>query len=276
MSRASNLVKWALTLGREPQNFLGAPWIQTFLRSVPASKKRLWALRILSLSPHYFINQENIGLSETKDSEFLENISGAITRSREDIVDRLFKSELDASFTVMDYGCGPGYLAKAVAPFVTKVYGVDISGGALACARIINGADNIEYLNAIGELDKIPDGKIDAIDSFAVVQHLTDEVFEQVLAVCQKKLKPGGRLILHIQLPDKVWKAQGDWQNDTSIKGRLKYRYGLHCFGRSEQQYFDFVRRHGFNDIQIEPIADRFPGQEIELASQRLLTARKT
>ncbi len=275
MSRPSNLVKWALTLRREPQNFLGARWVETFLRRVPRSKKGVWALRILSLSPHYFIDQENMGLAETTDHEFLENISETIAQSREEIVDKLLRSKLDPSFLVIDYGCGPGYLAKAVAPFVTRVYGVDISSGALACARIINGADNIHYINGKSELSEILDGTIDAVYSFAVVQHLTDEVLEKVLATCQRKLKSGGRLILHIQLCDEVWKSQSEWQNDTSIKGRIKYRYGLHCFGRSENEYASFVQRHGFTDVHIEPIAHRFAGQEIGLASQRMLFASK-
>jgi SAM-dependent methyltransferase len=276
MSRARDLVKWALTLGREPQNFLGARWIEVFLNSIPRSKKRRWALRILSLSPHYFIDQEKLGLSNLKDIKFLENRSGIIARSREEIVDKLLLSKLDPSFAVLDHGCGPGYLAKAVAPHVAKVYAVDISAGALACARIINEADNIEYRSANADLADIRDAAVDVVFSFAVVQHLTNEVLNRVLNACRRKLRPGGLLIMHIQLPDGVWKGQREWENDTSLKGRVKFRYGLHCFARSEMEYIDIVKKHGFDEITIEQIADRFPGQESELASQRLLTARRT
>ena len=124
MKRLLNLIKWAATMGRGPQTFLGARWIHSVLKVVPKSRKRLWALRILSLSPHYFINQNEIGVRETVGSAFLEKMSGILTESRQSVFDRLLKPHLEPSFDVIDYGCGPGYLALAAGQYVRKVYGI--------------------------------------------------------------------------------------------------------------------------------------------------------
>jgi cyclopropane fatty-acyl-phospholipid synthase-like methyltransferase len=108
-----------------------------------------------------------------------------------------------------------------------------------------------------------------------MIQHVTNEIFDRVLANCGHKLKPGGRLVLHIQLIDHVWKTEDQWKADTSLQGRIKYKYGLHCFGRTEQAHIDAVERHGFTDIKVQSIADFVAEEFDDICSQSLLTARK-
>jgi cyclopropane fatty-acyl-phospholipid synthase-like methyltransferase len=203
-------------------------------------------------------------------------MSGILTESRQSVFDRLLKRHLEPSFAVIDYGCGPGYLAFAAGQYVRKVYGIDVSAGALECAGIVNHRENIQYLMADEKgLDSIPDEEIDAVYSFAVVQHMTDEAFDQMLSVCQKKLRPGGRLLLHIQLPNETWQTQADWEKNKSLEGQVKFKYGLHCFGRTEAEYTNFVERQGFDKTTFLPIADLFPESQDDLTSQRLLIAFK-
>ncbi|HEY0658392.1 MAG TPA: class I SAM-dependent methyltransferase, partial [Pyrinomonadaceae bacterium] len=255
MGKILNVAKWGITLGKEPQNFLSAKWIQAFLKRVPESNKHIWALRILSLSPHYFLEPDNPEYRGMSNNEYLQACFNLLTKSREDIYQKILKSYLKENFEVLDYGCGPGFLAKATAPHVKKIYAVDISIGAIACAKIINSAQNIEYIvSDEAGINSIPDKSVDAVYSFAVVQHLTDAVFEKILENCRLKLKPDGQLILHIQLKDSVWRTEEDWKNGKSIKSKIKYQYGLHCFGRSEQEYSDIVARHQFGDIEIKKI----------------------
>ena len=276
MSRISNVIKWAATLGKEPQTFLGAQWIPAFLKRVPESKKRIWALRIVSMSPHYFLDPENPAYRGKNNREYLEAAFLSLSASRVDVYEKILKTYLDETFVVLDYGCGPGFLAKATAPYVKKIFAIDISTGAIACAEILNSAENIEYLIATETgLEKIADGSLDAVYSFAVVQHLTDEVLNLVLKNCSQKLKPGGRLILHIQLTDDVWQTEEQWKNDRSVKGKLKYLYGLHCFGRTEKVYAEIVSRHEFSEIKIENIEDFIQETSDEIHSQRLLIAYK-
>jgi hypothetical protein len=66
-----------------------------------------------------------------------------------------------------------------------------------------------------------------------------------------------------------------DWKNDGSIVGKLKYNYGLHCFGRTADEYIESVRRHGFDDIRIQKLEGFDAKYDEELQSQRLLIARK-
>jgi len=274
MNKLLNVLKWSVTLGREPQSFLGAGWIPAFLKRVPGPKKRLWALRILSLSPHYFFDGENTDYKGMRTSEYLEAVFRINADSRVEIYEKLLRSELEKDFVVIDYGCGPGFLAKATAPHVRKIYALDISAGALECARILNSEPNIEYILADESgLDSIPDILADAVYSFAVVQHLGHEALEEMLAVCRRKLRPGGKLLLHIQLSDEIWSTEEDWKSDRTLKGKIKNRYGLHCFGRSEEEYRELISNAGFDNIELRPLADFFPKRQRELASQRWLIA---
>lgn len=80
---------------------------------------------------------------------------------------------------------------------------------------------------------------------------------------------------MHIQLTDGVWQTEERWKNDKSVKGKLKYRCGLHCFGRSEKECVEIVTRHEFSEIKIENIEDFIQEKSDELHSQRLLIAYK-
>lgn len=123
---------------------------------------------------------------------------------------------------------------------------------------------------------KIPDEGLDLIYSFAMVQHLTDDVFDMVMENCRRKLKPGGRLVMHIQLVNDIWKPQSQWTEDRSLKGKLKYRYGLHCFGRTEEQHTNVVLGHGFQDITIVDVASLVTEDFDDICSQHLLTATRS
>ncbi len=276
MRKVLSIAKWSVTLGRDPQNFLGARWVTALLDRVPEEGKRKWALRLLALSPHYFIDGDNPEFRSMGNDEYLERSFSIISRTRDEIYENVLKPYLKADDEVLDYGCGPGFVAKAVAPFVKKVTAIDISSGAIACARVVNAAENIDYMVADeAGLASIPDGSLDAVYSYAVIQHLTDEVFKIVLDVCQRKLKTEGKLLLHVQLPDATWKTEEDWRNDATLQGKVKFKYGLHCFGRTEDQYREFLKMYGFTNLAFEEIERLFGRESEELRSQRLLTAVK-
>lgn len=276
MRRIIDIAKWGVTLGREPQNFLGAKWVKKVLDRAPESKKRIWALRLLSLSPHYFIHPDAPEYKGMRNDEYLERVFQVCLDSRVKIYDQILKGRFRPDDIVIDYGCGPGFLARTVAPHVKKIYACDISAGALACARVLNSKPNLEYVLADKEgLNRIEDESVDAVFSFAMVQHLSDEVFEIVLENCRRKLKPGGRLILHIQMVDATWRTEDDWRNDGSVQGRLKFRYGLHCFGRTEESHRQLVAKLGFENMEVENLADMVAENFDDVCSQSLLTATR-
>lgn len=276
MPKILNIAKWISTLGSSPQTFLGAGWVTRVLNLSRESKKRIWALRLLSLSPHYFIHPENPEYKGLSNKEYLEAAFEVGVRSRQQIYDHILKNYLHTDDIVLDYGCGPGFLAKILARNVTQVYACDISAGALACAEVLNSSPNLKYLLADEEgMTNLPNESLNAVVSFAMAQHLSDRVLDLVLTQCWRKLKPGGKLLLHIQLLDDMWKSEEEWKSDVSIRGKLKLRYGLHCFGRTADAYHDKVAHHGFKNIEITKIADLVANKFDDIWSQHFLTSLK-
>ena len=261
----------ALTLGREEQSFLDSTWIMALLRSTPSRSRRRVALSILSLSPHYFYRQaddEKLSHADFTEREFERNRA-----SREKIGQLILEPHLDPHQTVLDYGCGPGFLVRYVADRAETVYGVDISRGALECARVLNGAPNASFLHTSG-IAEIGAATIDLVYSIAVAQHLTDSVLARVLETLRRKLKPAGSLFLHIVLDAEGWRTEDEWKHDVSIAGRLKLKYGLNCFTRSEMRVREMLETAGFGSIVVRSMRDMCPEPFYDVCNQHLVCAR--
>ena len=109
--------------------------------------------------------------------------------------------------------------------------------------------ENFEYLVADeAGLAKIDDETIDAIYSYAVAQHLTDEVFEIVLENCRQKLRRGGKLILHIQLNDGVWQPEKEWRQREMCRTRDGQKLGESL---NDAEYY------GLKDGHVAGVAER-------------------
>src|SRR5471030_2813863 len=67
-----NLLKALLTNGSDNQAFIGAKWLVILLRISPSFLKRNVALRILSISPHYFNRTSRAEYRGMPTSQFLE------------------------------------------------------------------------------------------------------------------------------------------------------------------------------------------------------------
>jgi SAM-dependent methyltransferase len=240
------------------QDFLGASWVERSLRWVPARHREAMALRLVGLSPHYFYDRD-------RRAEAARNRS-----SRSALAQDLVLPRVDAGTRVLDYGCGPGYLAAAVAPYVDRVEAVDISRGVLACARVLNGAENIRYERP-DEADHQSE-QVDIAYSFAVAQHLTDETFRSAMALLRRRLRPGGTLLVHFPLSDDRWHTEDDWTADTSVKGRAKLRFGLNCFGRSRDQVISIATEAGFKDPHIQEL-NTMTSADPDISRQCLLVA---
>ncbi len=197
-------------------------------------------------------------------------------RTRAALCDALIKPHLSPTDVILDYGCGPGYFAVAAARLVRKVYACDISKGALACAAVLNRAPNIEYIVAddLG-FSGVPDNSVDLVYSFAVIQHVTDDVFALILENCARKLKAGGKLLIHIVCDAPDWKSEADWKRDRSLRGRMKFRYGLNCFNRKEGGVPAFVAKHHFTNVAIRKISELVADSIDDVCRQHLITAEK-
>jgi SAM-dependent methyltransferase len=270
------LIRTVLSRGRENQSFIGASWAVSLLKISPRRFKRRLALLLLSWSPHYFfrdIKKEYDGLPQNKflESEFTRN-----KESRARIAKLILATHLNPDHTVLDYGCGPGFLAGAVSPYVAKVLGVDVSKGVLECARILNNAGNIIYLHTT-QLGQLQPGSVDLVYSFAVIQHVTDQVFDEILAASHRALNDNnGRIILHVVVDQQGWRNENEWITDKSIKGRVKLKYGLNCFNRSSESVVRMLEKHGFSSVCLQPI-DRLCDEDFDdICKQHLVSAVKS
>jgi SAM-dependent methyltransferase len=257
---AGNVLIYRATWGGS-QNFLGARWVERVVGSAPAPVRERVALRFLALSPHYFYDRD-IGQEQKRNRQ-----------SRQILADELIAPHLTSRSRVLDYGCGPGYLAAAVAEKAAHVDAVDISRGVLACARVLNGRPNITYRTPGGCWG--PGSDADVAYSFAVVQHLRTEALEQMLSLLARALRPGGILLLHFAQPDPDrWRTEEQWRASGSPAARAKLHYALNCFGRSADEMTALAGRHGFTDMTVGPLSDvLIPGDDIP--GQHLLTARR-
>lgn len=245
------------------QNFLGARWAACVVDSSPARIKERVAFRLLSLSPHYFYDRD-IGAEVNRNR-----------RSRQVLADALVGPHLTSNACILDYGCGPGYMASALAERARHVYAVDISTGVLACARTLNARSNITYLTP-DELEGRA-GKVDLAYSFAVVQHLPTEVLVHVLELLARTVRKGGLLLMHFAEPGQGgWRTEGEWRADRSILGRARLRYGLNCFGRSIDEMTALTQAAGFSDVEVQSLSENnsIPVRD-DICSQHLLTARR-
>lgn len=99
--------------------------------------------------------------------------------------------------SVLEIGCGPGRLLKAIASLVGEGHGVDISGEMVSLARVrLQGVQNISlHKNDGASLSMFPDGKFDFVFSFALFQHIPSRAgVEAYLREIYRVLKAGGEM----------------------------------------------------------------------------------
>jgi ArsR family transcriptional regulator len=107
---------------------------------------------------------------------------------------------LEDTWVIGDLGCGTGAVTAALAPFVSKVIGVDRSGEMLQAARTrLQDGGNVEIRQ--GELEALPieTRTLDAATLLLVLHHVPDPA--AVLVEAARVLVPGGRLLVCDMLP---------------------------------------------------------------------------
>lgn len=97
--------------------------------------------------------------------------------------------------SVLDIGCGGGFMAEELARRGATVTGVDPSEPAIAAAREHAQACGlaIDYRFGVGEKLPMPDGMLDIVVIVDVLEHVADPAI--VLKEIHRVLKPGGLLL---------------------------------------------------------------------------------
>ncbi len=94
--------------------------------------------------------------------------------------------------SVLDLGCGGGFMAAALAKRGTIVTGVDPSERAIDLARRRAQEDQLEIAYCVGSGESLPfaDGAYDIVVCVDVLEHVED--LDRVLLEVRRVLRPGG------------------------------------------------------------------------------------
>lgn len=262
-----------LTMGRETQNFIGSVAVPLAFTLTPQRFRHSLALRIIAISPHYFSRQWAYPVSMPR-LEVLHAEDERLRRSRGAIVDSILAGFIDPSMTVLDFGCGPGYLASFAAERAALVYGVDISRGALLCAEQLNPGCRIRYLHAQYLPAAVAAGTVDLIYSFAVLQHMsTDEIGFSFTQFHRLLRTVSGMALCHVHLADGL-QREDVIRGTSNPEGSSRYILRFQYLARAE--LVELARRAGFPEAECVPIRERF-GLTIDddISNGHLLILRK-
>lgn len=264
------------TRGAGSQTFLGARWVRMLLKVAPASRRRSTALRLLSLSPHYFYAAGNDSSSMGLRMAELEAEHVRMRGSRRSIANNVVARHVKPDAIVLDFGCGPGYLSAALSRHVALVVACDISDGALACAAVINPAPNVEYtlVRAEGPLP-LSEESADLVCSIAVLQHVTEDNLIALLSEFHRVLRQGGLALCHLPVDKDDWRSEEAWRADTSLRGRLKLKYALNCFGRSRDDVLSAIESAGLRAVNVVPLGTFGDLHDPDLPGQELFVCQK-
>lgn len=115
-----------------------------------------------------------------------------------------------AGRTVLEYGCGQGAIACAVAPRVGRHIGVDILDAELALARGHLDDRALQRVELVGAppssiLERVADfrGEVDVFLCYAVLEHLTVEERLAVLRLAREVTRADGHLVI-VETPNRL------------------------------------------------------------------------
>ncbi len=147
----------------------------------------------------------------------LKDISVEIYNNQIKAVREFFIPLLQKDSSVLDLGCGDGWLSFEIAPLVCHVDAIDISEKLIHIAQETQKVNNINnIIFNVGEVDKVIDTNI-LYDSVMCMGLFTcvlkDSVMKKVIKQISLKLKPDGILFVRDSLNKKVTQSfvQGNY-----------------------------------------------------------------
>ena len=168
--------------------------------------------------------------------------------------------------SVLDVGCGEGWLARALAARACRVVGIDASEALIASARSLGGA-RFEAMRYLDMADR--GGSLGAPFDVAVCNFsLLEEDLAPVFRAIAHMLAAQGRLIVQTVHP---WVAQGDgayvdgWRLETFAHFGAEFVEPMPWYFRTLASWIDVVERAGFRIERVEEPLDRGSGRPLSL-----------
>lgn len=147
--------------------------------------------------------------------------------------------------SILDAGCGEGYMARLLAEKGAKVTGIDSSTGLITAARNHEQSGTLAVSFDVGSVDSLPYGP----DEFDVVvcNHLVNDLQEPSSAIREfsRVLRDGGRLII-LMLHPCFYSKRADHQNPEN--GLIADTYFQ---ARSVSQKFVVDGLHSPTDVTV-------------------------
>lgn len=104
-------------------------------------------------------------------------------------------SEIGENRSVLDIGCGAGFLTNALAKEGHSVYGIDISEKSLKTAKQYDTTNSVRYEKASAYTLPYPDQNFDVVSAMDVLEHVEDPL--QLIKEASRVLKPDGLFFFH-------------------------------------------------------------------------------
>lgn len=162
-----------------------------------------------------------------------------------------------SGLSVLDAGCGEGYLARILARRGASVTGIDVAANLVQIARKKEATDQITYEIAdLGQPLPAYAQHFDLIVSHLVLNDVPD--YQGFLCTLGSVAKPGGQLILSLNNPySYVVRSHLTNYFDTdkafSYRGLAERGVKVHFYHRTLEQYLDACLGAGF---QLRRLAD--------------------
>jgi len=146
--------------------------------------------------------------------------------------------ELNAGMSLVELGCGSGWMTRLAARQGVHAEGYDISPQMIEIAHAEAEREGLDVHFAAGDYEELDLGRrFDTCLLYDALHHSPRA--DLVFATARRALKPGGRLLL----------AEPNWKH--RYQGRqAAEEYGVTEFGYSPRRLKRVLRAHGFTQIQ--------------------------
>ena len=146
--------------------------------------------------------------------------------------------DLRAGMSIVELGCGPGWMTRFAARHGLEAHGYDIAPKMIEIAREVAAAENVETTFEVGDFETLDLGRrFDAALVYDAVHHTPRA--DLVFAAAHRALKPGGRFLL----------AEPNWKH--RYQGRQAHdEFGATELGYTPRRLKQLLREAGFTDIR--------------------------